>query len=91
MSDERLRNDFDSCAILYQDYIRQTSKSKTSATVNISELKTGNKCKIHQVEDQYYMKDKYNALTAMQKKELAAKRLKRGHKPCDMDSSYGEV
>ncbi|KAI2506534.1 hypothetical protein MHU86_7849 [Fragilaria crotonensis] len=82
MSDERLRNDFDSCVTLYQDYIRQTSKSKTSATtVNISELKTGTKRKVNQVEDRYYTKEEYNALTAPQKKELAAKRLKRGHKP----------
>ncbi|KAI2497284.1 hypothetical protein MHU86_17203 [Fragilaria crotonensis] len=48
MSDERLRSDFDACVTLYQDYIRQTSKSK--------------------------------------KKELAAKRLKRGHKPGAKDS-----
>ncbi|KAI2502051.1 Reverse transcriptase (RNA-dependent DNA polymerase) [Fragilaria crotonensis] len=47
MSDERLRSDFDACVTLYQDYIRQTSKSK---------------------------------------KELAAKRLKRGHKPGAKDS-----
>ncbi|KAI2500398.1 hypothetical protein MHU86_14069 [Fragilaria crotonensis] len=87
MSDERLRNDFDSCVTLYQDYIRQTSKSKTSATtVNISELKTGTKRKADHVEDRYYTKEEYNALTAPQKKELAAKRLKRGHKPGDKDS-----
>jgi hypothetical protein len=86
MSDERLRNDFDSCVTLYQDYIRQTSKSKTSATVNISELKTGTKRKADHVEDRYYTKEEYSALTAPQKKELAAKRLKRGHKPGEKDS-----
>ena len=37
MSDERLRGDFDACVTLYKDYICQTSKSKTSATINISE------------------------------------------------------
>ncbi|KAI2507210.1 hypothetical protein MHU86_7167 [Fragilaria crotonensis] len=87
MSDERLRVDFDSCVTLYQDYIRQTSKGKTNATVNISELKTGgNKRKHDAVEDRYYTKDEYNALTPEQKKELASKRLKRGHKPGAKDS-----
>jgi hypothetical protein len=86
MSDERLRIDFDSCVTLYQDYIRQTSKSKTAAnTVNISELKT-NKRKSDQVEDRYYTKAEYSALSTPQKKELAAKRLKRGHKPGEKDS-----
>lgn len=56
MSDERLRVDFDSCVTLYQDYIRQTSKGKTNATVNISEVKTG-KRKHNAVEDRYYTKE----------------------------------
>ena len=87
MSDERLRSDFDSCVTLYQDYIRQTSKVKTAATVNISELKTsGGKRKMDTVEDRYYTKDEYNALTTDQKKDLASKRLKRGHKPGAKDS-----
>ncbi|KAI2509583.1 hypothetical protein MHU86_4844 [Fragilaria crotonensis] len=86
MSEERLRNDFDACVTLYQDYIRQASKSKTAAnTVNISELKTG-KRKIDQVEDRYYTKEEYSALTSEQKKDLASKRLKRGHKPGEKDS-----
>ena len=84
MSDEKLRNDFDKCVTLYQDYIRQTTKGKPAATVNISELKTG-KRKFDQVEDRYYTKDEYNALSAPQKKELASKRLKRGHKPGEKD------
>lgn len=88
MSDERLRNDFDACVTLYQDYIRQTSKSKTSAnTVNISEVKThGTKRKAGAIEDRYYTKAEYNELSLEQKKELAAKRLKRGHKPGAKDS-----
>ena len=85
MSDEKLRVDFDACVTLYQDYIRQTTKGKPNATVNISELKTG-KRKAEAVADRYYTKDEYNALSAEQKKELAAKRLKRGHKPGAKDS-----
>lgn len=88
MSDERLRSDFDACVTLYQDYIRQTSKSKSSAnTVNISEVKThGTKRKVGAIEDRYYTKEEYNELSPDQKKELAAKRLKRGHKPGAKDS-----
>ncbi|KAI2513196.1 hypothetical protein MHU86_1234 [Fragilaria crotonensis] len=81
MSDERLRSDFDLCVTLYQDYIRQTSKSKTNATVNISEMKSGSKRKIDSIEDRYYTKEEYHSLTPEQKKDLASKRLKRGHKP----------
>ena len=85
MSDEKLRSDFDSCVTLYQDYIRQTSKTKTSATVNISEMKVC-KRKFEAVEDRYYTKKEYNSLTPEQKKDLASKRLKRGHKPGAKDS-----
>ena len=89
MSDEKLRSDFDACITLYQDYyIRQTLKSKVSVnTVNISEVKThGTKRKAGAIEDRYYTKDEYNELTPDQKKELAAKCLKRGHKPGAKDS-----
>ena len=86
MSDPILRTDFDACVTLYQDYIKQTSKTKTAAnTINISELKTG-KRKFEKVEDRYYTKEEYAALTPDQKKELASKRTKRGHKPGDKDS-----
>jgi hypothetical protein len=88
MSDERLRSDFDACVTLYQDYIRQTSKSRTNATVNISEVKVGGKRKAISgaVEDRYYTKEEYNELSPEQKKELSSKRLKRGHKPGSKDS-----
>jgi hypothetical protein len=87
MSDKRLRSDFDSCVKLYQDYICQTSKGKPTATVNISELKTGGgKRKFEVVEGRYYTKEEYNSLSADQKKDLASKRLKRRHKPCAKDS-----
>jgi hypothetical protein len=86
MSDPILRTDFDACVTLYQDYIKQTSKTRTAAnTVNISEIKTG-KRKFEKVEDRYYTKEEYAALTPDQKKELASKRTKRGHKPGDKDS-----
>jgi hypothetical protein len=90
MSDAALRCDFDACVTLYQDFIKQTSKSKTTPTVGISsEVRTnagGSKRKSEAVEDRYYTKAEYDALSADAKRELATKRLKRGHKPGARDS-----
>lgn len=93
MSDATLRNDFDACVTLYQDFIKQTAKSKTTPTVGISELKTstGTKRKSDTIKDRYYTKAEYDALSASDKKELASKRLKRGHKPGAKDSKVKKV
>jgi hypothetical protein len=57
VSDPILRTDFDACVTLYQDYIKQTSKTRTAAnTVNMSEIKTG-KRKFDKIEDRYYTKE----------------------------------
>ena len=86
MSEEGFRLDFDSCVTLYQDYIRQTSKTTGNPTVNISSMNKTGKRKFEAVEDRYYMKDEYASLTPEQKKDLASERLKRGHKPGAKDS-----
>ena len=89
MSNATLRTDFDACVTLYQDFIKQTSKSKKTPTVGISEVKMsagGYKRKSEAVEDRYYTKAEYDALSADAKRELAAKRLKCGHKPGAKDS-----
>jgi hypothetical protein len=88
MSDAALRTDFDSCVTLYQDFIRQSAKTKSNPTVGISKIETGSgsKHKSEAVEDRYYTKAEYDALSAEAKKELASKRLKRGHKPGAKDS-----
>ncbi|KAI2507228.1 hypothetical protein MHU86_7185 [Fragilaria crotonensis] len=89
MSDAALRNNFDACVTLYQDFIKHTSKSKTTPTVGISEVRTnagGSKRKSEAVEDRYYTKAEYDALSADAKRLLATKRLKRGHKPGAKDS-----
>jgi hypothetical protein len=87
MSDAGLRNNFDACVTLYQDFIKQTVKSKTTPTVGISEVKTSaGKRKSEGVEDHYYTKLEYDALSSEAKRELATKRLKRGHKPGAKDS-----
>ncbi|KAI2499703.1 hypothetical protein MHU86_14784 [Fragilaria crotonensis] len=92
MSDATLRgNDFDSCATLYQDFIKQTVKSKSTPTVGISQVTTsGGKRKSDSIEDRYYTKAEYDALSADNKKELAAKRLKCGHKPGARDSKVSK-
>jgi hypothetical protein len=89
MSDATLHNDFDACVTLYQDFIKQTgSKSKGNPNVNISEVKVHNsgKRKREEADDRYYTKAEYDALSPAQKKDLAAKRLERGHKPGAKDS-----
>jgi hypothetical protein len=86
MSEEKLRTDFDSCVTLYQDYIRQTSKATENPTVNISSMNKDGKRKFEAFEDRYYTKDEYASLTLEQKKDLASKRLERGHKPGAKDS-----
>ncbi|KAI2504041.1 hypothetical protein MHU86_10403 [Fragilaria crotonensis] len=90
MSDATLRNDFDGCVTLYQDFMKQTgSKTKGNPNVNISEVKVhngGKRKRSDEAEDRYYTKSEYDALSPAQKKDLAAKRLKRGHKPGAKDS-----
>ena len=92
MSDSTLRSDFDGCVTLYQDFIKQTaSKTKGNPNnVNISEIKvhnnSGKRKRGDEAEDRYYTKSEYDALSPTQKKDLAAKRLKRGHKPGAKDS-----
>ena len=86
MSDATLRNDFDPCVMLHQDFIKQIAKSKPALTVGISEIKTstagGTKRKSDAVEDRYNTKaEEYDALSPDAKHVLAAKQLKRGHKP----------
>ncbi len=56
--------------------------------MNISEVKvhSGGKRKSDDAEYRYYTKAEYVALTPAQKKDLAAKRKKRGHTPGAKDS-----
>ena len=87
MSDAGLQNNFDACVTLCQDFIKQTVKSKTTPTVGISEVKTSaGKRKSEAVDDCYYTKSEYDALSREAKRELATKRLKGGHKPDAKDS-----
>jgi hypothetical protein len=83
MSDATLRNNFDACVTLFQDFIKQTaSKVKGNPNVNtISKLKvyTGKHKALDTAEDRYYTQAEYAALSPLQRKDLAEKRLKRGH------------
>jgi hypothetical protein len=90
MSEATLWNDFDACVTLYHDFIKQTSKSKTPPTVGILVVRTrasGTKSTSKNIEERQYTKLEEDALSADAKRELAAKRLKRGHnKPGATDS-----
>ena len=82
MSDGTLRNNFDACVTLYQDFIKRTaSKVKGKPNVNISEVKvhTGKHKASDTAEDKYYTQAEYAALSPLQCKDLAEKCLKRGH------------
>jgi hypothetical protein len=63
---------------------KQASKYKTPSKADISEVRTsarGTKRKSENIEVRYHAKAECDALSADDKRELAAKRLKRGHKP----------
>ena len=81
ISDATLRTDFDACVNLFQDFIEQcramhtpghqqdtqlvSFKGETKASMGVN--------KLTQVEDCYYKKEEYDALTLDQKKALHEK------------------
>jgi hypothetical protein len=70
-------------------FIKQTaSKTKGNPNVNISEVKvhTGKRKASDTAEDRYYTQAEYAALSPSQRKDLAEKRLKRGHTKGAKDS-----
>ena len=86
LASAELRSSFDKCVTLFQDFIRQQTKTKSYSTLTIAEVsRTDNKRKASGgsgvVEDRYYTKEEYNALDPEQKKTLSLKRAKRGHTP----------
>jgi len=86
LASAELRSSFDKCVTLFQDFIRQQTKTKSYSTLTIAEVsRTDNKRKASSgsgvVEDRYYTKEEYNALDPEQKKALSLKRAKRGHTP----------
>ncbi|KAI2502385.1 hypothetical protein MHU86_12042 [Fragilaria crotonensis] len=61
--------------------------------VNVSEVKVSGGKRKHasdEAEDRYYTKAEYDALSPAQKRDLANKRAKRGHKPGAKDSKTGK-
>ena len=102
MADTRLRNDFDACVNLFQDFIKHSNTEPRQANISAlgrdprGQLKNGNEKSNFDdiepdmsVEDRYYKKSEYNKLSAAKKKGLALKRVKRGHKPGAKDSPKG--
>ena len=90
MASATLRNDFDACVNLFQDFIAQ-NKAHAGATrsVHIAAVESGRggdtelneKNADMTVEDRYYKKPEYDKLTTAQKMGLKLKRKQRGHQP----------
>ena len=88
MSDAQLRNDFDASVNLFQDFIEQTRSMQTKE-VTIAALKSTSSTKGNDtkssiqpdmtVEDTYYSRKDYAALSAAKKLGLKIKRENRGH------------
>lgn len=89
LSDEALRNDFDSCVTLYTDFMKQTEAKASAPTRTIAKVNAKRKGAptTDEVEDRYYSKEEYMSLTAEQKSKLALKRMKRGHRPGETSST----
>jgi len=93
LSDDVLRNDFDSCVNLYKDFIKQKGAANYSQEreAKISAQKTtpaqggqgGAVAPDHSVEDRYYQRKEYSQLSNAAKEALRLKWLKRGHQSGD--------
>ena len=101
MASATLRSDFDACVNLFQDFLKQYAKNEPRQISAIGrgpggrdgykggKPKTGDDENIKpdmSIEDRYYTKEEYDRLTREQRKGLALKREKRGHKPGKKDS-----
>jgi hypothetical protein len=93
LSNADLRNSFDKCVNLFQDFISQTDayntrevtiaafQAKTPSTKVAGKVDTTNNDVDMTIEDRYYTRAEYDGLTPPQKRGLAFKREKRGHIP----------
>ena len=88
LSDETIRVDFPKCVSLFSDFIKQKQAADgppTRTIAQVSKKRSHNGSSV-QVEDRFYNKKEYRALTPDQKSELRRKRLARGHQPGDKSS-----
>ena len=90
LSDTDLRNDFDACVNLFQDFIHQNKSLSTPRDANISAVGTKRPPEPVDIDeskadmtipDRYYTEKEYQGLTTAQKLGLKIKRSKRGHVP----------
>jgi ribosomal protein L29 len=82
MANPELKIDFERCVILYKDFILGMASTRATSELNISALTISGD---GAVEDRYYDKTEYSALSDGQKDTLREKRLKRGHKGKQVD------
>ena len=89
LSNENLHVDFPKCVSLFLDFIKQKTAADGPLTQTIAQVskKRGHEGSSVQVEDRFYNKKEYCALTPDQKLELVhCKHLAHGHKPGDKSS-----
>lgn len=99
MASATLRQDFDLCVNLFQDFIKQSAPNRTAnisaiqvrpnngqANNNTSTADWDNVAPDMTIEDRYYNKQEYSKLTQAQRKGLDIKRKKRGHVKGGKDS-----
>ena len=95
MSDAGLRQDFDACVNLFQDFLVQSKTDLNVREANISAASTQrsgvNDEADFSVEDRYYKKSEYDKLTNAQKLGLKLKRSKRGGSGSKSKPSSGQV
>ena len=77
LASANLRSDFDSCVTLYKDFLSQMKSTSVETELNVSSVTQveGGKG----VQDRYYTKEEYEALSAAQRDTLREKRKSRGH------------
>lgn len=87
MSDTKYRNSFDDSVTLYMDFIKESTPATEVPTRQVSVVAGDKRKRTDGVEDRYYTKTEYAALSAEQKRALSLKRQKRGHKPGERTST----
>ena len=87
MLDTKYRNSFDDSVTLYMDFIKESTPPPDVPTRQVSFVSGEKRKHPDGVEDRYYTKAEYADLSADQKRALALKRQKRGHKPGEKSST----
>jgi hypothetical protein len=89
MANAKYRTDFTACVRLYKDFILQKAMKRDASELNISWTETD--ARKGGIEDRYYDREEYKALSDEQKDNLRQKRIDRGHKTGDKTGKAGKA